>query len=146
MGARGKKRRRNDGSVATGKAPPRSATPRIYDDMDAIPLEVLAKAVTIENRHVPLNHARHAAVRDGGWDDASEDALEDIDRLAEDRGLETDAVNIRVGKLAELLREPGREHLYSIADDGTVSIDAALLQHAATTHVDNSNVRLSWPI
>jgi hypothetical protein len=114
--------------------------------MDAIPLEVLAKAVTIENRHVPLNHARHAAVRDGGWDDASEDALEDIDRLAEDRGLETDAVNIRVGKLAELLREPGREHLYSIADDGTVSIDAALLQHAATTHVDNSNVRLSWPI
>lgn len=146
MGARGKKRRRNDGSVASRKAAPRSASPRIYDDMDAVPLEVLVQAVAIENRYVPINYALHAAVGDGGWDDASEDALRDIDRLAKDRGLETDAVNIRVGKLAELLREPDREHLYSIADDGTVSIDAALLQHAATTHVDNSNVRLSWPI
>lgn len=145
MGARGKKRRRNDGSVATGKAVTRSLPPLVYDDMYPVPPEVLAEAMTIENRYVPISHDIHAAVRAGHWDDASMEVLGEVERLARDRGAEYDAVNVRSGKLAELLREPDREHLYSIAEDGTVTIDEDLLKYAATAPVDNSNIRLRWP-
>jgi hypothetical protein len=139
VGARGKKRRRADGTIA-GKPKQGgigySGAPA-HEELESVPLRSLAAAIEISRRYVPLDDG---AVADWDW----ESEFEEIEALATKEGVDRESLAIRAEKLVDLLRKPGGEQLYTL--DGTnLVIDDVLLEFAATTPIDTSNKPLIWP-
>jgi hypothetical protein len=138
MGVRGKKRHRADGSIA-GKPTQwhfGAGGPRSFDALEVVPTETLAAAVDICWRYRPS---------DGGpiGDGDLEDQFDEIHRLAEREGVDGVSLGTRADKLADLLSGPAGQALYTL-DDDTLTVDPALLEHAATSAIDNSNKPIVW--
>ena len=146
MGARGKKRRRADGSVAgkAGIAQPRPVLPQmpevIYEALDPVPVDVLAAAVDIGYRYVPLDGSEPDKGCDWDW----ESMFDAIDALASVEGVDNESLSARTYKLIKLLNSSQNQGLYSI-EDGKVVVDSAVLEFAASSPTDNSNKPLLWP-
>ena len=140
MGARGKKRKRQDGSIASGKIMPSSWIQRSpkYRQLPPVFVDDLLVAMTIIDQHASLDSGN--AMSD--WD--IEDIFEAIDEYADTRGINAEALGIRAEKLNDFLRVPENKHLYSRDDDGRVSVNINLLEFAATSPIDDSNKPLHW--
>ncbi len=137
MGARGKKRKRADGSVATGQQV--SAYPRVTAEVDEAVGEVSSEA---------LLEIMPFMVGSAGTDDieveedsrAFQRALSDVSTKHE---VDEDDLGSRGSRLGWLL-DFKRPDLMSKMPDGTLQIDAKLLNFAATHDVRNKNALLEW--
>lgn len=139
MGARGKKRRRADGSIAGkprhsgsdfGRAP-------AFEALDAFPVNALAEAAAVTWRYSPSDGS-------GTGDGDLEDQCDEIRALAELHGIDDESLAVRAEKLVNLLRSPTGEAWYRLDGDKPV-VDNALLEFAATAEADNSDAPLIWP-
>lgn len=137
MGARGKRRRRADGSIA-GKPKQVALGGGRYEELGAVLPATLAGSVEISRRYVPLDGRD---VEDWDW----EAEAEEMDAFAEREGVDAESLAVRAGKLIDLLRLPSGQELYRIDGDRVV-IDRALLEHAATIPIDDSSAPLVWPV
>lgn len=140
MGARGKKRKRKDGSIASGKIMPPSwrEGPYKYRQLPPVVVDDLLAAITIIDQHASLDD-------DGPWGDWDiEDMFDAIDEYADTRGINAHALGARAEKLSNLLIIPENRSLYSRDNDGSVSVNLDLLEFAATSPIDSSNKPLHW--
>jgi hypothetical protein len=139
MGARGKKRRRADGSIAGKPAPVHFGIrgQKAFDALEAVPTDTLSAAVNICWRY---------RSPDGGpiGDWQLEDQFNEIDRLAEHEGVDGASLGTRAEKLVDLLSGAMGQALYAL-DGDTLAVDPVLLEYAATSAMNNSNERLTWP-
>lgn len=139
MGARGKKRRRADGSIAGKRKHGRADLGRATacEALDAVPLDALTEATGITWRYMP---SEGSEISD--WD--LEDQCNEIRTLAASYGIDSESLACRAEKLVDLLRSPAGDALYHLDGDKPV-VDDALLQFAATAEADNSNALWFWP-
>lgn len=140
MGARGKKRKRKDGSIASGKVVPPSwrGGPYKHEQFPAVDMGDLLAAITIIDQHASLDN-------DGPWGDWDiEDIHDAIDEYANTRKINADALGTRAEKLNDFLIIPENKSLYSRDNDGRVSVNLDLLKFAATSPIDDSNKPLHW--
>lgn len=139
MGARGKKRRRADGSIAGIPTQGHfgAGRSRRFDALDIVPPDSLAAAVSVCWRY---RASDGVPIGDGDL----EDQFDEIDLLAEREGVDGTSLGTRADKLADLLGGPAGQALYTL-DDDTLTVDPALLEHAATSAIDNSNKPIVWP-
>lgn len=147
MGARGKKRRRKDGSVADGRLKQPAIAPLqiMETEADPVPPELLERSLTIRNRHRPFDPLAQAKMTDEELFEADEAEGREIHELANDDAIET-ALIIRGLNLEAYLERPENRYLYSIAEDGTVTTDETLLRYAATIPMtDHPDDALQWP-
>lgn len=132
MGARGRKRRRADGSVASGKQKPSSVL------LDPVPADTLAEAVAIG--------LRYADAELGHGFDYTDSMFDELNDLAERRAIDVVALGTRAEKLVEALDRPENQGLLTVHAGGRdISIDPALLNFAASSPVDDSSQPLRWP-
>ena len=139
MGARGKKRRRADGSIAGKRVQThfgRTPHPE-YVEHEPVPVDALASALAICWQHRPSDGSPM-----GDWD--IEDQFDEIDRLAERERVDGSSLGTRADKLADLLTKAVGAPLYTLNGDTPV-VDKALLEFAASSPVDDSDKPLAWP-
>ena len=140
MGARGKKRRRADGSIAgkPGRGRFNFGGAPAFEAVEAMPAHVLEEAAQICWGYMPLDGSEIS-----DWD--VEDECEEISALAALHGVDSERLGVRAEKLVNLLRSPQGHGLYTL-DGNRLHVDEALLEFAATAKADNSNSPLLLPV
>jgi len=137
MGARGKKRKRADGSVASGQA--MGTQPRLNTEIDEPVGEVSSEAILAIMPFMvgspPTNDIESEADTR-----AFDRALTDVSIK---HAVDEDDLGSRGSRLGWLL-DFKRPDLMSRLPDGTLQIDAKLLDFAATHDVRNRDALLEW--
>lgn len=138
MAARGKKRRRADGSIASGKASPSKAMIDEYF-LDPVPQEALFEAVT---EYLITND-----MNDAGLDALLEKRFlgeggTPTGKIADRFHIDTESLEGRADRLTLLITK--RTGLHRFENDKLVWIEPALLSHAASVELTWSR-ELSWP-
>jgi hypothetical protein len=137
MGARGKKRKRADGTIAGRQQTITSA--RIDAHSDRPVAEVSVEAI---REILPLL----LRVRDLSESELEEDgfAFQDaLDAAAERHGVEDDALDFRANRLGWLV-ESWRPDLLEKLPDGTLVIDPRIIEFAATSDPRNPDTMIKW--
>lgn len=137
MGARGKKRKRADGTIAGRQLTITSAGIDAYNDRPVA--EVSVEAI---REIMPLI----LRVRDFGENEVEEDgfAYQDaLDAVAGKHGVEDDALDYRANRLGWLV-ESWRPDLLETLPDGTLVIDPRIIEFAATSDPRNPDTIIKW--
>lgn len=149
MGARGKKRKRADGSVADGRDKPLSYVSEPEWAYDPVSTQALSMAMTIRNRFFPIDRQAYAEMieRVGELDIQYELASDDLAALAGMTGADEEALGVRAEQLWIFLREPHAAEFYTVTQDGEVRVDVDLLAYVANKHATASlKDKVAWPI
>lgn len=138
MGARGKKRRRADGSIAGGKTPVVAAQSEEYL-LEPVPTQALFEAVS--------EYLVTEAMSNAGLDALLEerylgDAGTPTDRIADRFDIDVESLNGRADRLTMLITK--QSGLHRMEDGKLAWIDPALLEHAASVELSWSR-ELRWP-
>ncbi|MGY2732420.1 hypothetical protein [Sphingomonas sp. UYP23] len=129
MGARGKKWRRNDGNVETVRL---SRTPQLVDfPLDPVPAAALADAM--------LEYIASEFIADDQLRDSEDRSI--VDAVAEQYGLDVESLEMRADRLAMFMQRRG--DFLTATDSTSISIDPALLSHAASVAMRSSD-ELTW--
>lgn len=139
MGARGKKRRRADGTIADKPRHDRAPLSRsaAFEALAPVPAQALTEAAEITWRYMPSDGSEIS-----DWD--VEEQCDEIRALAPRYGVDDESLAVRAEKLVNVLRSPAGRALYDLNGDKLV-VNNALLEFAATAEADNSNAPLIWP-
>lgn len=146
MGSRGKRRRRANGELAVsrrgGFSQPAPLVLSFSDEpLDPVPADLLAQALRISNKHLPIGSERVGQTDEG--DDPFENAFEEMKSAFGDEALAR-KVDGRLYLLREFLQEKGSNY-YTVKDDGDVAVRSDLLEFAATGPLSgHPDERLSW--
>ncbi len=155
MGSRGKKRRRANGEIASGKTLP---TSQRYGPLELefnetiigpVPANLLARAITITNRYLPIDIVDLRAVEAGDGVDGTFDRGYQLEaEIAELAGSEVSAVDLETrARILTILLRRENPLFHTIDDDGRVVIDRELLEYAASTELtDHPETTLHWPV
>lgn len=146
VGARGKKRKRADGSVADGRDKYMSEPEWTYDPVST---QALSMAMTIRNRFFPIDRQAYAEMveRVGELDMQYELASDDLAALAGTTGADEEALGVRAEQLWIFLREPDAAEFYTVTPEGEVRVDADLLAYVANKRATASlKDKVAWPI
>ena len=140
MGARGKKRKRADGSVADGRDKPLSYMSEPEWTYDPVTTQALSMAMTIRNRFFPIDRQAYAEMVDrvGELDMQYELASDDLSALADVTGCDEEALGVRAEQLWIFLRQPEAAGFYTITPEGEVRVDAELLSYVANSNWEQS--------
>lgn len=139
MGARGKKRRRADGSVASGKEVNIQAK-----DLDDYPIHPVPAQALFENLSESLLFEAMTDAEINDWlDSDSSEGRPESDRIAERYDINRGSLEDRTDKLTLLLAK--RDGLHRMEDGKLVWIEPALLDHAASVEM-TWNSELRWPV
>lgn len=150
VGARGKKRRRADGSVARSVSSKPEVTPFpllfTSEPVPAVDPSALLLSLEVENRFAPIDAAAFERVVEAlpdGEDMAFRSAESAILAEVGDDGMET-GLFWRRNFLKSYLRDhPDR---FSIESDGKIVLDQDLLRHAAETPIETDpTAKIAWP-
>lgn len=149
MAARGKRRKRKDGTLADGRRPALPAPGFGIRAISADPVTpaMLAEAVDIAHRARPLGPQAFEEDDDEDAEDERDLAIErEIKALAPDDVLAGSLLS-RWYQLDKLLRQPVMQHLYAVRSDSGVLVDTDLLRYAAQDApvTDSPFGELSWP-
>lgn len=146
MGSRGKKRRRASGELAVSRPGnlnrPAPLMLNFSDEpMDPVLPEMLARALTISHKHIPISGIT-------GYEEDEEDAAfqSAFDAMEADLGDETLArkVDSRLYLLREFLKKRGSAY-YSVNEDGGVAVVGELLEYAATGPLtEHPDEQIDW--
>lgn len=149
MGARGKKRKRADGSVADGRDKPLSYMSEPEWTYDPVSTQALSMAMTIRNRFFPIDRQAYAEMveRVGELDMQYELASDDLAALAGMTGADEEALGVRAEQLWIFLREPKATEFHTVTPEGEVRVDADLLAYVANKRATASiKDKIAWPI
>ncbi len=149
MGARGKKRKRADGSVADGRDKPLSYMSEPEWTYDPVTTQALSMAMTIRNRFFPIDRQAYAEMVDrvGELDMQYELASDDLSALADVTGCDEEALGVRAEQLWIFLRQPEAAGFYTITPEGEVRVDAELLSYVANKRATASlKDKVQWPL
>ncbi len=108
---------------------------------DEVPESVLADALCISERYVPIDGTQP----DPGYEWDWETEREELSKLAVERGVNDEALGCRLDALSGFLSTPEGQAYYSREGDRIV-VEPGLLSHAARSPVDNSNAIIEWPV